>query len=377
LVAQNAPTPLNVQRPTTHQSDAELASLASQAIAGLANVPLPLALLDLSEFIVRAVNAAMLELTGLPAEQLVGRRAVDFTPPDRRVTTQDEQQALADGRLEGFEASTDLHLPNGTTLAARVWARRLVVTDYPWALVVVLPRDERASAHAGFAGSGVDLMMAVTDHDWFLTHVSADARRVLGTPADDLIGQALLGLVHPGDAADFVLNVTTVVSSRSAVACGVRIRGRDHLWRDVSCTLSVLCEHSPPRLGVAMSRRSDPDHGPKRLRRQSLEQTLWRIAMELRAAGLVSDEPTAITHAEPHHTAQLSGRQWEIVQRLAQGQTATRIASEMYLSPSTVRNHLTAIYRKYGVHSQVELIAALGNGDRTEPVTVTGHLTAM
>ena len=31
----------------------------------------------------------------------------------------------------------------------------------------------------------------------------------------------------------------------------------------------------------------------------------------------------------------------------------------MYLSPSTVRNHLTAIYRKFGVHSQAALLAKL------------------
>jgi len=31
----------------------------------------------------------------------------------------------------------------------------------------------------------------------------------------------------------------------------------------------------------------------------------------------------------------------------------------MFLSPSTIRNHLAAIYRKFGVHSQAELLAAL------------------
>jgi DNA-binding CsgD family transcriptional regulator len=35
------------------------------------------------------------------------------------------------------------------------------------------------------------------------------------------------------------------------------------------------------------------------------------------------------------------------------------IASALYLSSSTVRNHLTSIYRKFGVHSRAELLAEL------------------
>jgi DNA-binding CsgD family transcriptional regulator len=35
----------------------------------------------------------------------------------------------------------------------------------------------------------------------------------------------------------------------------------------------------------------------------------------------------------------------------------------MYLSPSTVRNHLSTIFRKLGVHSQAELIDRLYSPD--------------
>jgi DNA-binding CsgD family transcriptional regulator len=38
---------------------------------------------------------------------------------------------------------------------------------------------------------------------------------------------------------------------------------------------------------------------------------------------------------------------------------ASTIAEALYLSPSTVRNHLTMIFRKFGVHSQLELIHKL------------------
>ena len=56
---------------------------------------------------------------------------------------------------------------------------------------------------------------------------------------------------------------------------------------------------------------------------------------------------------------ELSARQTEIVSRLIAGERVHEIAQAMFLSPSTVRNHLVAIYQKFGVHSQTELLAAL------------------
>jgi DNA-binding CsgD family transcriptional regulator len=63
----------------------------------------------------------------------------------------------------------------------------------------------------------------------------------------------------------------------------------------------------------------------------------------------------------------LSGRQAEIVRRLLDGQRVQGIARDLFLSPSTVRNHLSASYQKLGVNSQYELIEKLrahSNGDQ-------------
>jgi DNA-binding CsgD family transcriptional regulator len=57
--------------------------------------------------------------------------------------------------------------------------------------------------------------------------------------------------------------------------------------------------------------------------------------------------------------SELSARQTDTVARLAAGQRVSDIARSMFLSPSTVRNHLAATYRKFRVHSQAELLAAL------------------
>jgi DNA-binding NarL/FixJ family response regulator len=56
---------------------------------------------------------------------------------------------------------------------------------------------------------------------------------------------------------------------------------------------------------------------------------------------------------------ELTTRQWEILTLLVQGKRVPTIARELYISPSTVRNHLSAMFKKFGVHSQPELLEAL------------------
>jgi DNA-binding CsgD family transcriptional regulator len=56
---------------------------------------------------------------------------------------------------------------------------------------------------------------------------------------------------------------------------------------------------------------------------------------------------------------QLTPRQHEIVCHLARGDSVDQIAAATYLSTSTVRNHLSVIYKKFGVHSQAGLLAKL------------------
>jgi DNA-binding CsgD family transcriptional regulator len=89
-----------------------------------------------------------------------------------------------------------------------------------------------------------------------------------------------------------------------------------------------------------------------------LRQHLARIAREVEATGVVTfasaPEPSAVPGLHD-----LSAKQWEVLTRLLRGERVTTIARAMYLSPSTVRNHLTTIYRKVGVGSQAELLELL------------------
>jgi len=90
-----------------------------------------------------------------------------------------------------------------------------------------------------------------------------------------------------------------------------------------------------------------------------LEDHLWRIALEIAAAG-IGDAPASgdMWWGDPA-LRELSQRQLEILRRLLRGERVPTIARDLFLSQSTVRNHLSAIYRRLGVHSQAELLARL------------------
>lgn len=58
-------------------------------------------------------------------------------------------------------------------------------------------------------------------------------------------------------------------------------------------------------------------------------------------------------------TPLLSSAERRVALLFATGLTSPRVAADLGISRATVRNHLTAIYAKLGVHSKVELVRRL------------------
>ncbi len=87
----------------------------------------------------------------------------------------------------------------------------------------------------------------------------------------------------------------------------------------------------------------------------NLERRLWRIAREFEGTGVLAGATTPDPYDLPG-VAELSPRQWEVLTRLLQGERVPRIAEGLFLSQSTIRNHLADIFKKLGVHSQEELL---------------------
>ena len=59
--------------------------------------------------------------------------------------------------------------------------------------------------------------------------------------------------------------------------------------------------------------------------------------------------------------AELTQREQEVLAELATGATATLVAEKLNMAFDTVRAHIKSIYKKFGVHSRVQLIQKLKN----------------
>ncbi len=163
-----------------------------------------------------------------------------------------------------------------------------------------------------------------------------------------------MGLVHPSDVQKFILAVTRVSRNGEAATLRAKIRG-DNRWLDLGCVIAAMCRHSPPRLGLALATISD-------LESDENSDRLGQVATRC------CDGLDGMNHFRSQMPADsLSTRQWEILTRLVRGERVEDIAAALFLSTSTVRNHLTAVYRKFGVHSQAELLALLLRDSLEQP----------
>ena len=67
----------------------------------------------------------------------------------------------------------------------------------------------------------------------------------------------------------------------------------------------------------------------------------------------------------------LSHREFDIAERYGAGKTYKEIAVDLFIAPSTVRNHIASIYRKLGVANKAEFVKIMSSqGSRVWPLAL-------
>jgi PAS domain S-box-containing protein len=196
------------------------------------------------------------------------------------------------------------------------------------------------------------------DQSWRVARLSTEVESILGHRPAELLGSSLIDIVHPSDAADLLLTFARATTDANATE-RVRMRHRFGTWQSLTVAVTLLDLDAPTPFAFVLAVDQEPDICIERKRVTELEEHLQRIGAEVQGAGVLRTLDAETDAIKVPALSELSARQWEVVSRLARGERVATIAREMYVSQSTVRNHLSAVFRKLGVGSQHELLAWL------------------
>jgi PAS domain S-box-containing protein len=170
-----------------------------------------------------------------------------------------------------------------------------------------------------------------TDHELWIDRVGINNEGFLGYQPAELIGRSILGLVEVADVPDMLGVFEEAFITHRSVSTGVAIRSKN--GQVVHCEAIVV-----PLV---------PGH-------------ISAFALVLEEADMMAASPTDLatdrTEGSIPGLTLLTKREVEIVRRIVLGDRVHAIADRLFLSQSTVRNHLSSIYRKLGIVSQQQLV---------------------
>jgi PAS domain S-box-containing protein len=317
----------------------------------LARTGMAAAVIDLATTRVTAASVAAATLLGGEPREVTGRPIVDFLADEPTGAV----PLLATGRLDGFEAPRRLRRLDGSTLDAYVWVHVLGDRRPARSAVVSIATEAAPLPYLPHAGTDTKVIGTV-DAEWRVDRISREVEDLLGYGPGDLAGAGVLSAVHPSDLANLLTGMAHMHETGRDALVRVRLRRADGGWVWCRVHLAALGGSA----GFAFTVRPVVIPTPATAERvRELELRLSRIAQEITGARLGA--PTAATPVMTTvpEMAALTSREWEVLGALLDGYRPPDIARRLGVSASTVRNHLTAIFRKFGVTSQTELLQHL------------------
>jgi DNA-binding CsgD family transcriptional regulator len=271
--------------------------------------------------------------------------------------------AMRAGGLEFYRAHGVFEgtgVPGGAIAA---WVRAIELGGHRYAFVTLSASD--ADGNVDDEAITRDLVLrtvaiGIADPDFRVRYASVEASNALGLTVDDLLGTRLAESDRRGQLAVISAAERRPIAGIS-FAFPARVKNHDGEATSLICVVTSLAG-SPDRLFMLVR---PPEEPATASRLSELEHHLWRIAAEVEASGIllqIGSLPAAAMALHPQAAA-LSPRQWEILQRLMGGQRVPTIARELFISQSTVRNHLSIIFDRFDVRSQPELLRLLAGED--------------
>lgn len=332
--------------------------------------PVAIGLLQLSTTRFVAMSDTAAELFGTTPEGAAGLDYLSVTERPREAAQ--TFRLVAERMLDGLRGRRRFRRADGSMIELQVtgWAVRsssgpdlglLIASEVSEADQAGNGGDVIGPIRRAKAGFEFDDVQITLDDCWRIAHISANAGTVLGRPSRELLACSILELTHADDLSALLLAFARATTDSGA---DVRIRLRkDRSWRTVEAVITVLEGDGTLPFSMIAMPAVEP-YAPDSTGTSQLAGHLRRIAAQIEAAGALAPFIETAANLAIPAAPELSPRQWEIASRLLGGERVPTIAAEMFLSQATVRNHLSAIFQKFGVHSQRDLLALWRGGVR-------------
>ena len=316
---------------------------------------LPIVLVDLATLNVVAVSGVVLKRLDRTAEEVVGRSVLDLLLPEDRPKATAALHALEAGIVDFYRVHRSIPSAPGTEGLGTLWVRSVSLDGTRQALIELgdgsAPQPSPLNKFLG--RDPIRMAVGIVGPDWVVRSVSSDVSDVLGVTPADLVGRRLIGAVRENDV-QHLLEAAQRSGSDDSVALHIDLRNGSGDWQRVCCVLSSIAAETG-RLFILMP-EPDEDDRPGRGLSDEVDTHLRTIAAEMDASGMLERMGVTSELAPLPEMASLTVRQWEVFSRLLLGDRVPTIATDLFISQSTVRNHLSAIYERFGVHSQADVI---------------------
>lgn len=318
----------------------------------MARCPLPTVLLALPSGQILAASPVAEHLLCPDGDQVVGKRFEDFTADP----STDPLDQVAAGLLDGYEARRSVRR-GGRAVRMTVWIRAVDGAEgRRFALVKLLPDAVTpAEALRRPEGPAAEAVVGSTDAHLVIDRISPDAADLVDLPPAHVVGQSLFRTVDGGDVGPLLRALARSVDT--GLGSSLRVQVQLFGLRANRCQLLLLPMRPLPGFAFALL---DEESTDALTSAAGMQQTLWHFDHVLRSA---TASRTAATLPTDAALGRLSSRELEITLRLLDGDRVPAIARALFLSPSTVRNHLSSVFRKFGLGSQQELIHLLRGTD--------------
>ena len=334
------------------------ASLDEDLRAHFGRFDFPIALVRLTDLRIVAVSESLAAHLGVAPSSMVDQPVLTFVRPEDRERSSAAVDAVRSGDIEFYHAHRRLLAQGRASGLGSQWIRRVDIDGEKYLIVEADPgTDTHPRPLTKYLGSEpAAMVIGGLDADWTITGISSEATKAIGVTPTKAIGRRLLDLVDPVDVPR-LQRAAELMIGEQAVCLGLHFPKASPEWRFAACVLQCMegGERVGEYTGFVLVRVEGPDAPESRA--DQLERHLLNIAAEVESSGVLDNVGKAPHLMRVRKMQHLTVRQWEIVSRLLRGERVPQIAKELFVSQSTIRNHLSQVFERFGVHSQAELIA--------------------